>query len=141
MRITQLLGLLLLGVSIALEVVTNVVRFVFFVFVLLTISYRLPSVWLALLILGWPVIAALATLVGWPGGALMRWEYGARRPSTRERASMDAAAARLGGDRVRLPRRWYVIDAPLTNASVVGSTLFVTRELVNSPFLDEVLAE
>ena len=52
MRITQLFGLLLLGVSIALEVVTNLVRFVLFVFVLLTISYRLPSVWLALLILG-----------------------------------------------------------------------------------------
>jgi Zn-dependent protease with chaperone function len=53
---------------------------------------------------------------------------------------MDAAAARLGEDRVRLPRRWYVIDAPVTNASVVGSTLFVTRELVSSPFLDGVLA-
>lgn len=88
-----------------------------------------------------PLVWSVAALVGIPsGGTLTRWEFGARRPSEREREAIEAALDLLVRPKVRRPRRVYVIDAPTINAHVVGTTLYVERGLITAPDLPAVLA-
>jgi Zn-dependent protease with chaperone function len=81
-------------------------------------------------------IAALAAPL--PAGPLYRGALGARKPSGREREALDAAVALLPG--VAPLRSTLVVDSPEENAWVLGSTLFVSRGLFESPHLTAVVA-
>jgi Zn-dependent protease with chaperone function len=68
---------------------------------------------------------------------------GAREPVAIERLAFGRAfeqIAPLLPPGATAPTHWFVIDSPLPNACVVGSTLYLTRELLDSPQLAAVLA-
>jgi Zn-dependent protease with chaperone function len=116
-----------------------------------------PLVWLVLAILGeptglandialliayGPLIFSLATLVLPLGGWFWEQQVGARSPSEREQLVLDDAIASLKhvDPTVRPPRRWAVLDANHYNAYVYVDTLIVTRGVLESNYLEGVLA-
>lgn len=110
-----------------------------------------------------PLFSLIGLLFG-GGWLLTRWRLGARPPSDRERQQVGAALRLAGwsdalGDkvrsggwlpwavvasiwrRVRRPQlRVYVVDAPTAGAQVIGTTVYVDRELIWSDYLTGVLA-
>jgi Zn-dependent protease with chaperone function len=77
------------------------------------------------------------------GNTFTRFVLGARDPSRRERRFMHQAITQLekgAPERSRAPNYWYVLDSPYMNAYIVGSTLYVTRELLRSEYLPAVVA-
>jgi Zn-dependent protease with chaperone function len=120
-----------------------------------TIAY--PVVWLVLAILGeptspandialfvayGPLVFSLATLVLPLGGWFWEQHTGARSPSEREQLVLDDAFASLkhADPTVRPPRRWAVLDANEYNAYVYADTMVVTRGVLESNYLEGVLA-
>lgn len=92
-----------------------------------------------------PLIVSILTAVGLPGGyTFTRFALGARDPSRREREVVVAALRQIEEEhplqKIKQPKHWFVIDDMALNAYVVGSTLYVTRELLRSPHLPSVLA-
>jgi Zn-dependent protease with chaperone function len=81
-------------------------------------------------------VAALAAPI--PAGPLIRAATGARRPSERERAALTDAFSLLPG--VPMPRSVLIVDSPDENAWVIGSSLFLSRGLFESPHLVPVVA-
>jgi Zn-dependent protease with chaperone function len=139
--------LLLYACTFALAFISAVLRG-FFAYALL---------WLAFLILGWPqgivqtlvyviafgpLVLSLATLVLPLGGWLWQQQTGGRSPSERERLIYDDALSVLKADapQLRPPRRWFVLDDPTPNAAAYADTLMLTRGLMDSGFLEPVLA-
>lgn len=91
-----------------------------------------------------PLLWSFANLLGLRGGnRFTPWALGARRPSDRER---DAIVQALTTIRTRAqrhiqgPSHWYVIDAIEERAFVIGTTLYVTRQLLRSKHLTALLA-
>jgi Zn-dependent protease with chaperone function len=116
-----------------------------------------PLLWLAFTILGrstaplhvvaWivgygPLILSVATLLLPLGGWLWMQQSGGRTPSERERLIYEDALAILtrADPQLRPPRRWFVLDAPNINAAAYADTLMLTRGLLESGFLEPVLA-
>jgi len=116
-----------------------------------------PSLWLILTILGeptWPVSSvalligfgplalSLATLLLPIGGWLWRQQSGGRVPSERERLIYEDALAVLAqaAPELRPPRQWFVLDQPTLNAAAYADSLMLTRGLLESSFLEPVLA-
>lgn len=116
-----------------------------------------PPLWLTFTILGqstalahklaWligygPLVFSLATLVLPLGGWLWMQQAGGRTPSDRERLIYEDALTILGraDPQLRPPRRWFVLDEPHPNAAAYADTLMVTRGLLESGFLEPVLA-
>lgn len=144
-RATETVGLCLFMCSLALQALSAAVR----------VLLLLPAVWLTVWALGaqsWtntvaivigfsPLAAATLTLLPC-GGWLWQTGIGARAPSARERASCEAAMARLEARRpgIRGPRTWCVLDRGDPQAAVYGETLMVTRGLLGSRFLEPLLA-
>jgi Zn-dependent protease with chaperone function len=89
-----------------------------------------------------PLILSLATLVLPLGGWLWQQQSGGRTPSERERLIYEDAIAVLSqaDPKLRPPRRWFVLDAPTVNAAAYFDTLMVTRGLLESGYLEPVLA-
>jgi Zn-dependent protease with chaperone function len=92
-----------------------------------------------------PLLLSVASIIV-PGGATVtKWAMGARRPSQREQELFKQARsvinARNQKEReVILPHNWFVVDKTDLTAFVVGTTLYVTREMLKSPYLPAVLA-
>ena len=116
-----------------------------------------PLLWLTFTILGrstaplhavaWiigygPLILSVATLLLPLGGWLWMQQSGGRTPSERERLLYEDALAILtqADPQLRPPRRWFVLDAPSVNAAAYADTLMLTRGLLESGFLEPVLA-
>ncbi|HSZ14398.1 MAG TPA: M48 family metalloprotease [Solirubrobacteraceae bacterium] len=97
---------------------------------------------LALLIGYGPLLLSLATLILPVGGWLGEQQMGGRSPSRREQLVFEDALATLkhADPSLRPPRRWAVLDAYHLNASVYADTLLVTRGLLESNYLEGVLA-
>jgi Zn-dependent protease with chaperone function len=94
-------------------------------------------------ILGYgPLVLSLATLILPLSGWLWQQQTGGRTPSERERLIYDDALTVLtqADPRLRPPRRWFVLDEPQVNAAVYSDTLMVTRGLLESGYLEAVLA-
>jgi Zn-dependent protease with chaperone function len=91
-----------------------------------------------------PLLLSLLAFVLQGGAWFTRFALGARDPSTRERELMQGALGTIGvrsdGGAIDGPSNWFVIDSPALNAYVVGTTLYVTRELLRSDHLPAVVA-
>jgi Zn-dependent protease with chaperone function len=90
-----------------------------------------------------PILASLATLI-FPGGSFFtRFALGARDTSRREKdmiaAAMEPVQAQAPKGTIA-PTGVFVIDAVSMEAYVVGTTLYLTREMIRSPFLGAVIA-
>jgi Zn-dependent protease with chaperone function len=97
---------------------------------------------LAIVIAYGPLVLSLATLILPLGGWWWQQQSGGRSPSERERLVFEDAITTLThhDPDLRPPRRWFVTDEPELNASVYADTLKVTRGLLESGFLEAVLA-
>jgi Zn-dependent protease with chaperone function len=89
-----------------------------------------------------PLILSVATLILPLGGWLWQQREGARTPSERERLVFEDALATLehADPKLRPPKRWCVIDSHTPNAAVYADTLMLTRGLLESGYLEGVLA-
>ena len=89
-----------------------------------------------------PLILSLATLTLPLGGWLRQQQSGGRTPSERERLIYDDALSVLSQaePKLRPPRRWFVLDTPSVNAAAYFDTLMITRGLIESGYLEPVLA-
>jgi Zn-dependent protease with chaperone function len=97
---------------------------------------------LALIIAYGPLVLSFATLILPLGGWWWEQQSGGRSPSERERLVFEDAITTLThhDPDLRPPRRWFVTDEPELNASVYADTLKITRGLLESGYLEAVLA-
>jgi Zn-dependent protease with chaperone function len=120
-----------------------------------TVTY--PILWVAFKLLGQPtahvhdlsilagygpLALSLATLILPLGGWWWEQQAGGRSPSERERLVFEDAIATLShaDPALRPPRRWFVLDVYDRNAAVYADTLMITRGLLESGYLEAVLA-
>ena len=89
-----------------------------------------------------PLIFSVATLLLPLGGWLWQQQSGGRTPSERERLIYEDALAVLSqaDPSLRPPRRWFVLDEPSVNAAAYADTLMIARGLIESGYLEAVLA-
>jgi Zn-dependent protease with chaperone function len=116
-----------------------------------------PLLWLIFTVLGQPTgsVHTLAWIVGYGplilscttlilplGGWLWQQQIGGRSPSERERLIYEDALAILAQSEAELrpPRSWFVLDQPHVNAAAYADTLMLTRGLLESGYLEPVLA-
>jgi Zn-dependent protease with chaperone function len=97
---------------------------------------------LALALAYGPLALSFLTLMLPLGGGLWKAQSGGREPSRRERLLFDDALSVLkqADSRLRAPRRWFVIDEPDPNAAAYADTLMVTRGLLESGYVEAVIA-
>jgi Zn-dependent protease with chaperone function len=97
---------------------------------------------LALVIAYGPLVVSLATLILPLGGWWWEQQSGGRSPSERERLVFEDAITTLTqhDPDLRPPRRWFVTDEQELNAAVYADTLKITRGLLESGYLEAVLA-
>lgn len=130
-------ALLLLG-SWAIDLPGQIVRLVIGFLIAAAVDNAIlsPLILLAMTYTTWGPLLALV----WPTGHFItRWQYGAREASQREQEAVEAAFNSLVGN-YRRPAKWFVIDAPMINAFVVGNTLYINRETIRSDALAAILA-
>jgi Zn-dependent protease with chaperone function len=87
--------------------------------------------------------AALALISPLGGGWWWRQNLGGRRPTPEERVACEEAFASLSERAVRplsRPASWFVLDYPELDAAVCGSSLMLSRGLIESEYLPAVLA-
>jgi heat shock protein HtpX len=89
-----------------------------------------------------PLIFSVATLLLPLGGWLWQQQSGGRTPSERERLIYEDALTVLSQaePKLRPPRRWFVLDEPTVNAAAYADMLMLTRGLIESGYLEAVLA-
>lgn len=89
-----------------------------------------------------PLALSLVTLVLPLGGWWWQQHAGGRSPSQRERLLYEDALATLRAHepRLRVPRRWFVLDTPELSAAAYANALMLTRGVLESVYLPAVLA-
>jgi Zn-dependent protease with chaperone function len=95
---------------------------------------------LALIPTAWSVLSVAGV---WGGGWWWAQGMGGREPSERERAAYEEAISTLkehGGAPIAEPTSWFVLDLPEPDASVCGHSLALSRGLLESTYLEPVLA-
>jgi hypothetical protein len=97
---------------------------------------------IALIIAYGSLALSLATLILPLGGWCWEQREGGRAPSERERLIYDDAIAQLRqtDPSLREPHHWFVIDEEHENAAAYADTLLVNRGLLDSGYLQAVLA-
>ncbi|NJM07947.1 M48 family metalloprotease [Candidatus Gracilibacteria bacterium] len=108
------------------------------------LSWFLDGPW-ALSIAGFaaltPLVYSLLVLCGVPSGHMLtRYRLGGRLPSPAEQALLDDGLRPLREQQLVLPVHIYVLERSGLNAAVSGTTLFVYRDLLRSPYLTAVVA-
>lgn len=96
--------------------------------------------WIVLSVPIWSLLGAAGV---WGGGWWWRVQVGGRAPSERERAAYEdaiAALAEAAEDELALPSSWFVVDEELPQACVTGSSLCLSRPLLESESLEAVIA-
>lgn len=96
----------------------------------------------ALIVAYGPLALSLLTLILPLGGWWWEQREGGRAPSERERLIYEDAISQLkqADPNLREPRRWFVIDVEQENAAAYADTLLVNRGLLDSGYLQAVLA-
>ena len=89
-----------------------------------------------------PLALSLATLILPLDGWWWEQQAGGRPPSQRERLIYDDAITQLkhADPYLREPRRWFLIDKEEESAAAYADTLMVSRGLLDSGYLEAVLA-
>lgn len=88
-----------------------------------------------------PLVLSLATyFFRLPGGWGLFWELGARRPSHREKETVQPALDELRRRGAKTPFAWFVIDDPVPNAQTLGRTIYINSGMIGHPSLDATLA-
>jgi len=138
---------LLYVVTFALQFVCGLVRGMAAVAVLwplfLILGWSTGSVNSLALVIGYgPLLLSFATLILPTGGWLWQQKTGGRAPSERERLIYEDAILVLSAadPELRPPQRWFVLDEHYLNAAAYANTLMVTRGLLESGYLEPVLA-
>ncbi len=128
------MGIVLYLLAVLIEIVSAIFRYL--------VGSWLGGPLLGYLLAGLPFAWSLLTLLGVPSDYLTSLEMGARRPSQRERDMVEPELTALYAQRdtIKKPHTWRVIDIPEMNAWVLGTTLYVSRELIRSPHLRAILA-
>jgi len=139
--------MLLYVVTFALQFVCSLFRGIVSVPVLLLVFFifgwsHSPINSLAVVIAYAPLLLSLATLILPVGGWWWRQQSGGRSPSERERLIYEDAIAVLtqADPELRPPQSWFVLDEHYLNAAAYANTLIVTRGLLESGYLEPVLA-
>lgn len=100
-----------------------------------------PAAWIAGIVASLPLLLSLATyLFRLPGGWGLFWELGARRPSQRERETVQPVLDELRRRGAKAPTTWFVIDDPVPNAQTLGRTIYINSGMISHPSLDATLA-
>lgn len=100
-----------------------------------------PAAWIAGAVALLPLVLSLATyFFRLPGGWGLFWELGARRPSPRERESVEPVLDELRRRGAETPATWFVIDDPVPNAQTLGRTIYINSGIIGHPSLDATLA-
>ncbi|ACL23497.1 M48 family metallopeptidase [Chloroflexus aggregans] len=88
-----------------------------------------------------PPCYSLLAWFGPPGGHwIVRWKLQGRRPTITEQSILTNALRVLANRGISPPDSIYILDQPGLNAGVIGHTLYIHRELLDSPHLAAVLA-
>jgi Zn-dependent protease with chaperone function len=88
-----------------------------------------------------PPCYSLLAWFGPPGGHwIVRWKLQGRRPTITEQMILTNALRVLANRGIPPPDFIYILDQPGLNAGVIGHTLYIHRELLDSPHLAAVLA-
>lgn len=95
---------------------------------------------IALVVAFFPLIWSVGTLLGIPGGWGMKREFGARRPSHREKTIVKPVLDELRRRGMRRRVVWFVNDNPTPNAQAIGSTIYINSGLIDHSSLAAVLA-
>lgn len=154
----------LYGLTLAIEFVGASARFfifrligLFFVWVLSTLAgmlwYPLADLvnfvgeaivfLVALFIACGPIVLSILTALGLTGGFLLtRWKLGARDASSREKTYIHRAIGEIASvaPKVQSADHYFVIDTFGESASIVGSTIYINRDMIESEYLPAVLA-
>lgn len=100
-----------------------------------------PAAWIAGVVAFLPLLLSLATyFLRLPGGWGLFWELGARRPSRRERDTVELVLDELRRRGAKTPVTWFVIDDPVPNAQTLGGTIYINSGMIGHPSLDATLA-
>ena len=89
------------------------------------------------------VLSVIALLTPIGTGWWWKQRSGGRRPSERERLAYQDAIELLqthASEPLPLPGSWFVLDTPTSDAAVCGSTLMLSRGLLESDHLPAVIA-
>jgi len=141
-------GWIVLYIITAALAITGVMARFFVTYPLLWLLFKIlgqSTRWVQLFcqVIAWaPLAISFATLILPLGGWLWQQGSGGRAPSERERLIYEDALAVLtkADPELRPPREWFVLDEPYLNAGAYASTLMLTRGLLDSAFLEPVLA-
>lgn len=88
-----------------------------------------------------PLVASLVMLAGAPSGHLLtRRSLRAREPKPAEGGQLEAVLRHFQERGVPVPQRFFVVDDEGLNAAIAGRTLYVYKELLDSPYLSGVIA-
>ena len=100
-----------------------------------------PAAWIAGAVAFLPLLLSLATyFFRLPGGWGLFWELGARRPSPREKETVEPVLDELRRRGAKTPITWFVIDDPVPNAQTLGRTIYINSGMIGHPSLDATLA-
>ena len=139
-QMSRFLGLPLLVATIGIELVTSgIVRLFLVLLPLLILGVPDSVLQLAFLVFVWPLLAAVASLLGFPGSTVPRWSLGARRPTQEEAERLDGAMDLLA-ERGAVRPRIFVVDSPMRNAFVTGRIVYVQTSTIHDPYLRATLA-
>ncbi|WP_322493737.1 M48 family metalloprotease [Chloroflexus sp.] len=87
-----------------------------------------------------PPCYSLLAWVGPEGNRMMRWKVRGRIPTITEQAILDEAFRALTNRGITQPCFIYTVDQPDLNATVIGHTPYLHRDLYASPHLVAVIA-
>lgn len=87
-----------------------------------------------------PPCYSLLAWVGPEGNRMMRWKVRGRIPTITEQAILDEAFRALTNRGITQPRFIYTVDQPDLNATVIGHTPYLHRDLYASSHLVAVIA-
>ncbi len=100
-----------------------------------------PAAWTGGVVASLPLMLSLATyFFHLPGGWGLFWELGARKPSAREKETVEPVLDELCRRGAKTPVAWFVIDDPVANAQTLGRTIYLNSGMIGHPSLDATLA-